>query len=61
MDSTQRHRGHREVALPILCVLCVSVFQFLSRDLLFPKLISGQLDMEELDIETGQPLVKAEA
>jgi type I restriction enzyme S subunit len=32
-----------------------------SRDLLLPKLISGQLDVEELDIETGEPLVEAEA
>ncbi|MDA0661011.1 MAG: hypothetical protein O3C60_19585 [Planctomycetota bacterium] len=28
-----------------------------TRDLLLPKLISGQLDVEELDIETGEPLV----
>lgn len=32
-----------------------------SRDLLLPKLISGKLDVEELDIETGQPLVEAVA
>lgn len=32
-----------------------------TRDLLLPKLISGQLDVEELDIETGEPLVEAEA
>lgn len=32
-----------------------------SRDLLLPKLISGQLDVEELDIETGESLVEAEA
>lgn len=31
-----------------------------TRDLLLPKLISGQLDVEELDIETGQPLVEAQ-
>ena len=33
----------------------------ITRDLLLPKLISGQLDVEELDIETGEPLVKGEA
>lgn len=32
-----------------------------TRDLLLPKLISGQLDVEELDIETGESLVEAEA
>jgi len=32
-----------------------------TRDLLLPKLIGGQLDVEELDIETGGPLVEAEA
>jgi len=32
-----------------------------TRDLMLPKLISGQLDVEELDIETGEPLVEAEA
>lgn len=32
-----------------------------SRDLLLPKLISGQLDVEELDIETGEPLTEATA
>jgi type I restriction enzyme S subunit len=32
-----------------------------TRDLLLPKLITGQLDVEELDIETGEPLVEAEA
>jgi type I restriction enzyme S subunit len=32
-----------------------------TRDLLLPKLISGQLDVEEFDIETGEPLVEAEA
>lgn len=32
-----------------------------TRDLLLPKLISGQLDVEELDIETGAPLVETEA
>ena len=30
-----------------------------TRDLLLPKLISGQLDVEELDIDTGEPLVAA--
>ena len=30
-----------------------------TRDLLLPKLISGQLDVEELDLETGEPLVEA--
>jgi type I restriction enzyme S subunit len=30
-----------------------------TRDLLLPKLISGQLDVGELDIETGEPLVEA--
>lgn len=30
-----------------------------TRDLLLPKLISGQLDVEELDIDTGEPLVEA--
>ena len=30
-----------------------------ARDLLLPKLISGQLDVEELDIDTGEPLVEA--
>jgi type I restriction enzyme, S subunit len=29
-----------------------------TRDLLLPKLISGQLDVEELDIETGEELVE---
>lgn len=28
-----------------------------TRDLLLPKLISGQLNVEELDIETGEPLL----
>lgn len=32
-----------------------------TRDLLLPKLISGQLDVEDLDIETSEPLVEAEA
>ncbi|MDA0834867.1 MAG: restriction endonuclease subunit S [Planctomycetota bacterium] len=32
-----------------------------TRDLLLPKLINGQLDVEELDIETGKPLVEATA
>ncbi len=32
-----------------------------TRDLLLPKLISGQLDVEELDIDTGEPLVEAVA
>ena len=32
-----------------------------TRDLLLPKLISGQLDVDELDIETGEPLVEAVA
>jgi type I restriction enzyme S subunit len=32
-----------------------------ARDLLLPKLISGQLDVEDLDIDTGEPLVEAEA
>jgi type I restriction enzyme S subunit len=32
-----------------------------TRDLLLPKLISGQLDVEDLDIDTGEPLVEAEA
>lgn len=32
-----------------------------TRDLLLPKLISGRLDVEDLDIETGQPLVEAVA
>jgi type I restriction enzyme S subunit len=32
-----------------------------TRDLLLPKLISGKLDVEELDIETGEPLVEAVA
>lgn len=32
-----------------------------SRDLLLPKLISGQLDVEELDIETGELLMEAES
>jgi type I restriction enzyme S subunit len=27
-----------------------------TRDLLLPKLISGQLDVEDLDIDPGQPL-----
>jgi len=30
-----------------------------TRDLLLPKLISGQLDVEELDIDAGEPLVEA--
>lgn len=30
-----------------------------TRDLLLPKLISGQMDVEELDIDTGEPLVEA--
>lgn len=30
-----------------------------TRDLLLPKLISGQLDVEELYIETGEPLAEA--
>lgn len=32
-----------------------------TRDLLLPKLISGQLDVEELEIDAGEPLVEAEA
>lgn len=32
-----------------------------TRDLLLPKLISGQLDVEDLDIETSERLVEAEA
>jgi len=32
-----------------------------TRDLLLPKLISGQLDVEALDIETGEPLAEAHA
>jgi type I restriction enzyme S subunit len=32
-----------------------------TRDLILPKLISGQLDVEDLDIETGEPLVEAVA
>ena len=27
-----------------------------TRDLLLPKLISGELDVSELDIETGEPV-----
>ncbi|MFM8571884.1 MAG: hypothetical protein ACKOAU_09830 [Pirellula sp.] len=30
-----------------------------TRDLLLPKLISGQLDVEDLEIDTGEPLEKA--
>ncbi len=30
-----------------------------TRDLLLPKLISGKLDVEDLDIETGEPLVES--
>jgi type I restriction enzyme S subunit len=30
-----------------------------TRDLLLPKLISGQLDVEELDVDAGEPLVEA--
>ena len=58
---TQRHREYRVGRCPILCVLLASVFQFFSYDLLLPKLISGLLDIEELDIETGQPLTEAKA
>lgn len=32
-----------------------------TRNLLLPKLISGELDVEDLDVETGDPLVVAEA
>jgi hypothetical protein len=32
-----------------------------TRDLLLPKFISGELDVEELDIETGEPPVATEA
>jgi type I restriction enzyme S subunit len=32
-----------------------------TRDLLLPKLISGQLDVEDLDIDAGELLVEAEA
>lgn len=32
-----------------------------TRDLLLPKLISGQLDVEDLDIETGELALEAEA
>lgn len=32
-----------------------------TRDLLLPKLISGRLDVEELDFESGEPLVEADA
>jgi len=32
-----------------------------ARDLLLPKLISGQLDVEALDIETGELALEAEA
>ena len=31
-----------------------------THDLLLPKLISGQLDMKDLDIETGESLVETE-
>jgi type I restriction enzyme S subunit len=31
-----------------------------TRDLLLPKLISGQLDVEDLEIDTGQPLEEVE-
>jgi type I restriction enzyme S subunit len=31
-----------------------------TRDLLLPKLISGQLDVEDLDIETGETLTMTE-
>lgn len=31
-----------------------------TRDLLLPKLISGKLDVEELDIDIGEPLAEAE-
>lgn len=30
-----------------------------TRDLLLPKLISGELDVEHLDIDTGDPLMEA--
>jgi type I restriction enzyme S subunit len=30
-----------------------------TRDLLLPKLISGQLDVEDLDIDIGEPPVEA--
>ncbi|TXH13092.1 MAG: restriction endonuclease subunit S [Hyphomicrobiaceae bacterium] len=33
----------------------------ITRDLLLAKLISGQLDVEELDIDIGEPLAEAEA
>jgi len=32
-----------------------------TRDLLLPKLMSGQLDVEDLDIDTGEPLAGVEA
>ena len=31
-----------------------------TRDLLLPKLISGQLDVEDLDIETGEAVTMTE-
>jgi type I restriction enzyme S subunit len=32
-----------------------------TRDLLLPKLMSGQLDVEDLDIDTGETLAGVEA
>ena len=58
------HKAFDEVALP-----CFDERQLLikkndilrtTRDLLLPKLISGKLDVEDLDIDVGQPLEELE-
>jgi hypothetical protein len=39
----------------------MSFMRAVTRDLLLPKLISGQLNVEVLDIDTGETLAESEA
>lgn len=59
--NTEAQRPQSLNTSALLCVLRASVFQIYPSDDLQTALISGQLNVEELDIETGEPLVEAEA
>ena len=61
IQNTESQRAQRPASF--LCALRASVFPNtgLFRDLLLPKLNSGLLDMADLDIDTGEPLVEADA
>jgi type I restriction enzyme S subunit len=63
VPSPEISRQFTEFAAPLLTQILILARQLKnlrhSRDLLLPKLISGQLDVEELDIDDGELLVEA--